>query len=344
MFSPLARVQPGPKRRRTFLFTTMLAAGFALFHVAADAATATRVRLGTVAWIGYAPFYVAVAKDLFAKYGVKVELQDFPDPATMPAAVKSGGLQGGMYTYDLVITAVAQDQKLRVVMPIDYSNGADAIVGEKSMTSIADLKGRKVAYPFATCDNLLVVFALEKAGLKESDIQGIDTTPETVAAAMTAGAAAGATYEPNVTQILKLGGGSKYKVLFDSSAAPGLITDVLFFDESFIAKNPKAVDGVIRGYLDGLAFLKAKPEEARRIVAKYISVTADEVKAQQQGVYNIPAAEMAGYFEKRDDSKSLYKVGAGIGAILMHRGQIKTTPPIEDTYDLHFVAALAKKN
>lgn len=154
MFSPLARVQPGPKRRRTFLFTTMLAAGFALFHVAADAATATRVRLGTVAWIGYAPFYVAVAKDLFAKYGVKVELQDFPDPATMPAAVKSGGLQGGMYTYDLVITAVAQDQKLRVVMPIDYSNGADAIVGEKSMTSIADLKGRKVAYPFATCDNL----------------------------------------------------------------------------------------------------------------------------------------------------------------------------------------------
>jgi len=301
-----------------------------------------KVRLGTVAWIGYAPFYVAVAKNLFARYGLKVELQDFPDPATMPAAVRSGGLQGGMYTYDLIITAVAQAQKLRVVLPIDYSNGADAIVAEKSLASIADLKGRKVAYPFSTCDNLLVVFALEKAGLKESDILGIDTTPENVAAALAAGAVAGATYEPNITQILKLGGGGKYKVLLDSSAAPGLITDVLFFDEGFIARNPKAVEGVMRGYLDGLALLRNKPEEARKIVAKYIGVTPEEVKQQQKGVYNIPAAEMMGYFQKRDDSKSLHKVGAGIGDILVHRGQIKATPRIEDTFDPRFVEALAK--
>lgn len=283
-----------------------------------------------------------MAKNLFAQHGVKVELQDFPDPATMPAAVKSGGLQGGMYTYDLVITAVAQSQKLRVVLPIDYSNGADAIVAEKSIASLADLKGKKVAYPFATCDNLLVVFALEKAGLKESDVQGIDTTPENVAAALTAGAAAGATYEPNITQILKLGGGGKYKVLFDSSAAPGLITDVLFFDEAFIAKNPKAVEGVMRGYLDGLALLRSKPEEARKIVAKYMGVTPEEVKQQQKGVYNIPTAEMMGYFQKRDDSKSLHKVGAGIGDILARRGQIKVTPRIEDTFVQRFVEALAK--
>lgn len=331
-------------RRTVVRALTATLALLALSPYPASAEPATRVRLGTVAWIGYAPFYVAVAKDLFARHGVKVDLQDFPDPATMPAAIRSGGLQGGMYTYDLVITSVAQGQRLRVVMPIDYSNGADAIVADKSVKSIADLKGRKVAYPFATCDNLLVAFALEKAGLKESDIQGIDTTPENVAAAMTAGAVAGATYEPNITQILKLGGGGKYKVLFDSSAAPGLITDVLFFDEAFIAKNPGAVEAVIRGYLDGLAFLRAKPDEARKIVAKYMGVTPEEVKAQQKGVYNIPTAEMAGYFQKRDDSRSLFKVGAGIGEILAHRGQIKTTPRIEDTFEVRFVAGLPAKH
>ena len=311
--------------------------------LAPTARAETRIRLGTVAWIGYAPIYVAVEKNLFAKYGVKVELQDFPDPTLMPSAIKSGALQGSMYTYDLVITAVAKGQSLKVVMPIDYSNGADALVADKSIKSIADLKGKKVAYPFSTCDNLLVVYALEKAGLKESDIQAIDTTPENVAAALTAGAVAGATYEPNITQILKLGGGAKYKVLLDSSAAPGLITDVLFFDAAFIAKDPKSVEGVIRGYLDGLAFLKAKPEEARRIVAKAMGVTPDEVKEQQKGVYNIPLAEMAGYFQKRDDSKSLFKVGAGIGDILSKRGQISAAPRIEDTFDLTFVSAMSKK-
>ena len=108
------------------------------------------------------------ARGLFSKHGVKVELQDFPDPALMPAAIAGGGLQGAMYTYDQVITSVGKGQRHRVVMPIDYSNGADAIVADKSIKSIADLKGKKVAYPFSTCDNLLVAFALEKAGMKES--------------------------------------------------------------------------------------------------------------------------------------------------------------------------------
>jgi NitT/TauT family transport system substrate-binding protein len=245
-----------------------LATAIAASSASAVAETTTRVRLGTVAWIGYAPFYVAVEKNLFKKYGIKVELQDFPDPALMPSAMKSGGLQGAMYTYDLVINAAARGQDLKVVMPIDYSNGADALVADKSIRTVADLKGRKVAYPFSTCDNLLVAYALEKAGLKESDIQGIDTTPENVAAAMTAGAVAGATYEPNITQILKLGGGARYHVLFDSSKAPGLITDVLFFDAAYIEKNPKVIDAVMRGYLDGLAYLRTKPDEARKMVRK----------------------------------------------------------------------------
>lgn len=326
---------------RPFRAAAIRLAAVLLAAVSIGATAETKIRLGSVAWIGYAPFYVAVEKGLFTRHGVKVELQDFPDPALMPSAVKSGGIQGALYTYDLVITAVAKGQSLKVVMPIDYSNGADALVAEKSITSVAQLKGRKVAYPFSTCDNLLVVYALEKAGLKESDIQGIDSTPENVAAALTAGAVAGATYEPNISQILKLGGGSKYKVLMDSSAAPGLITDVLFFDDAFLAKDPKAVQAVLRGYLDGLAFLKAKPDEARRIVAKAMGVTPEEVKLQQKGVYNIPAAEMMGYFQKRDDSKSLYKVGAGIGDILIRRGQIAALPKIEDTFDTRFVAALA---
>jgi NitT/TauT family transport system substrate-binding protein len=321
------------------LARVLLATAIAAASCSALAETPIRVRLGTVAWIGYAPFYVAVEKNLFKKYGVNVELQDFPDPALMPSAMKSGGLQGAMYTYDLVINAAARGQDLKVVMPIDYSNGADALVADKSIRTVADLKGRKVAYPFSTCDNLLVAYALEKAGLKESDIQGIDTTPENVAAAMAAGAVAGATYEPNITQILKLGGG-KCHVLFDSSKAPGLITDVLFFDAAYIEKNPKVVDAVMRGYLDGLAFLRAKPDEARKIVAKAMSVTAAEVKEQQKGVYNIPPAEMSGYFVKRDDSKSLYHVGAGIGNILVKRGQISATPAIESTFDLRFVSAL----
>lgn len=300
------------------------------------------VKLGTVAWVGYSPFYVAADKGFFEQAGVKVELQDFPDPALMPTALESGGIQGTMYTYDQVITSVANGRKHKVVMPIDYSNGADAIVADASVKSIADLKGKKVAYPYATCDNVLVVHALATAGLTEADIQGIDTTPENVPPALAAGAAAGATYEPNVSQILKMGDGKKYHLLFTSKEAPGLITDVLYFPESYLDAKPEVVKAVIAGYLEGLAFIRSNPDEAFNIIGKHLGVTAEEAKAQYPGAYNIPAPEMAQYFEKRDDSKSLYKVGPMIGDLLVRRGQIKATPNIEATFDKRFVAALPK--
>lgn len=300
-----------------------------------------KVTLATVAWIGYAPFYVAVEKGLFKKYGVEVELKDFADPALIPAALASGGIQGAMYTYDQVINLVANGNDYRVVMPIDYSNGADAIVASKSVKSLADLKGKQVAYPFATCDNLLVAYALQSVGLTEGDVQGLDTTPENVPAALAGGAAAGATYEPNVSKALKLEVGDGFHTLYTSAAAPGLITDILYFPSDFISKNPQAVSAIINGYIDGMKFMKDKPDEAYAVVAKYFSTTVDDVKEQAKGVYNVPVAEMAGYFTPRDDAKSLFTSGKLIADILVKRGQIKVAPKIEDTFTTTFISKLA---
>lgn len=299
-----------------------------------------KVTLATVAWIGYAPFYVAVEKDLFAKYGVKVDLKDFADPALIPAALASGGIQGAMYTYDQVINLVANGNDYRVVMPIDYSNGADAIVALKSIKSLKDLKGKQVAYPFATCDNLLVAYALKSVGLTEADIVGLDTTPENVPAALAAGAAAGATYEPNVSKSLKLEVNGGYHAIYTSATAPGLITDVLYFPAEYASKNPKIVEAIINGYIDGMKYIKDKPDDAYAIVAKYFSTTLDDVLAQAKGVYNIPVSEMKGYFGPRDDAKSFYTTGKLISEILVQRGQIKAAPKIEDTFTTTFVDKL----
>ena len=328
-------------RRLTTGVITLAAS--ALLGVSAVAAELPTIKLGTVAWVGYAPFYVAADKSFFDKHGVKVELQDFPDPALMPTALESDSIQGTMYTYDQVITSVANGRKHRVVMPIDYSNGADAIVADKSIKTIADLKGKQVAYPFATCDNLMVVYALNQAGLSEKDVLGVDTTPENVAPAMMSGAVAGATYEPNVSQVLKLGGGDKFKVLYTSKEAPGLITDVLYFKDDYLKANPTIIKAVIAGYLEGLSFIKSNSDEAFAIIGKHMGVTAAEAKAQYPGAYNIPSAEMAQYFVQRDDFKSLFKVGKMISELLVARAQIKAAPAIPDTFDASFVAALGSK-
>jgi NitT/TauT family transport system substrate-binding protein len=327
-------------RSKAFALTALLLAS----TCGAALADPTTIKVATVAWIGYAPFYVAADKGLFEKYGVKVELQDFADPAQIPAALESGSLAGAMYTYDQVITLVANGHDYRVVMPIDYSAGADAIVASNSIKTIADLKGKTVAYPFSTCDNVLVAQALASAGLSEADVNGVDTTPENVAAALASGAAAGSTYEPNVTKILAMQSGGGYHLIYTSATAPGLITDVLYFSKGYIEKNPKIVDGVIKGYLDGMAYMKSHPDDANVIIGKHLSSTVAEVQEQFKGVHNVPVAEMKGYFVPKNDTQSLFTSGKAISEILIKRKQITQAPKTEDTFDKSFVDALVSSN
>lgn len=315
-----------------------LAASFAF------AAGPAPMKIGTVVWIGYGPFYVADALDLYKKYNLKVSLQVFTDPALIPPAIASGAVDGAMLTYDQVIGQVATGQMQKVVMPIDYSNGGDAIVADKSVSKVADFKGKKIGFNPLSPSDFLLSYALKTAGLSDKDITPVSMTPEAVPAAMASGQMpVGVTYEPSLSQILSQGGGKKFKVVFSSKNAPGLIADVLVFDEKVIKAKPTEINGVIRAYLDGLAYMKAKPDEAAKIIGKAMGVSAQEVKDQLSGVYNIPLAEMPKAFVKSSATTSYYGSGEVIAQLLKAKGQIAKIPATEDTFDASFVAALTKK-
>jgi NitT/TauT family transport system substrate-binding protein len=312
-----------------------------LFAATAFAAGPPSMKLATVVWIGYGPFYVAEALDLYKKNNLKVSLQVFNDPALIPAAISSGAVDGGMLTYDQVVGQVAAGRNMKVVMPIDYSNGGDAIVADASISKIADFKAKKVGYNPLSPSDFLLSYALKINGMGEKDISPVSMTPEAVPAAMASGQLPiGVTYEPSLSQILSQGGGKKFKVVFSSKDAPGLIADVLVFDEKVIKAKPTEISGIIQTYLDGMAYMKAKPEEAAKIIGKFMGVSAAEVKEQLSGVYNIPKAEMAKAFLPAKETTSYYASGAIIAELLKAKGQIQKIPATEATMDASFVKAL----
>jgi NitT/TauT family transport system substrate-binding protein len=305
---------------------------------------ANTIKIGTVVWIGYGPFYVADALDLYKKYGVKVTLQYFTDPALIPPAIAGDSVDGGMLTYDQVIGQVAKSIPMKVVMPIDYSNGGDAIVASKDISKVSDFKGKKVAYNPLSPSDFLLAYALQVNKMSEKDIQPVNMTPEAIPAAMASGSLpVGVTYEPNVSQIIGLESGSKFHVVYSSKDAPGLITDVLVFKPEYIKAHPKEVAAIIHGYLDAMEYMKKNPDEAATLIGKAMGVSADEVKDQMKGVYNIPLSDMPKNFAKSKATTSLHASGAVIGKILIANGQIKKTPPIEETYDESLLKGLARK-
>jgi NitT/TauT family transport system substrate-binding protein len=319
----------------------LVGAAVSLFAATAFAAGPPSMKLATVVWIGYGPFYVAEALDLYKKNNLKVSLQVFNDPALIPAAISSGAVNGGMLTYDQVVGQVAAGRNMKVVMPIDYSNGGDAIVADASISKIADFKAKKVGYNPLSPSDFLLSYALKINGMGEKDISPVSMTPEAVPAAMASGQLPiGVTYEPSLSQILSQGGGKKFKVVFSSKDAPGLIADVLVFDEKVIKAKPTEISGIIQTYLDGMAYMKAKPDEAAKIIGKFMGVSAAEVKEQLSGVYNIPKAEMAKAFLPAKETTSYYASGAIIAELLKAKGQIQKIPATEATMDASFVKAL----
>lgn len=334
MFSP----------RRTVLRAVIGAAAFASISLAGtQAALAAPMTIGTVTWIGYGPFYVADAKGFFKKHGLEARLQNFSDPALIPSAIASGAVSGGMLTYDQVIGADAKGLNLQVVMPIDYSNGADAIVARSDITKITQFKGQKIGYNPLSPSDFLLTYALMKNGLGESDISSVSMSPEQVPSAMASGGIPiGVTYEPSLSQIVAMGGGKKFHVVFSSKDAPGLITDVLVYNKDYIAKHPKDVKAAIQAYLDGLAYMKSNPADADAIIGKAMGVTAKDVKDQMAGVFNIPLGGMVKTFARSTETTSLYGSGPVIGKVLMAKKQITSVPEIDTTFDGTFVKELAK--
>lgn len=315
----------------------------ALLSASLSAVAATPMKIALTTWIGYAPFYVAEGMDMYKKYDLKVTLQTFSDPAMLPSALSSKAADGALMTYDQVIGADAQGQNFKVVMPIDYSNGGDAVLAGKGITKITDLKGKKVAYAPLSPSDFLISYALKVNGMSDKDISPVNMTPEAIPSAMASGAVpAGVTYEPNVSQILAMDGGSKFHVIYSSKEAPGLIADVLVFDAEHIKKNGKEINALIRAYLDGLAYMQAKPVEASIIIGKAIGVSGKEVLEQLQGVYNIPFKEMQKPFAKGKDTKSYFVSGEVINGILLKSGQIKKSVAISSTMDDSFIKALSK--
>ena len=169
------------------LFKPALGLAVALAAASAFAAGPTSMKIGTVVWIGYGPFYVADALDLYKKYNLKVSLQVFTDPALIPSAMASGALDGGMLTYDQVVGQAPGGKALKVVMPIDYSNGGDAIVADSSITKVSDFKGKKVGFNPLSPSDFLLSYALKTNGLSDRDIVAVTMTPEAVPAAMASG-------------------------------------------------------------------------------------------------------------------------------------------------------------
>jgi ABC transporter, substrate-binding protein, aliphatic sulfonates family len=256
----------------------------------AGAAKPATVRIGTQPWIGYGPWWIAKEKGMFAKYGLNVELVDFVEDKEVNAAFASGDMDAANLATHTAIKLYSSGLDLKVVLLEDVSTSADAILADKSITSIADLKGKSVAYEEGTTSDLLLNYALSQNNMTLADITPVPMPASDAGAALLAGnVPAAVTYEPYISEVVKQSG--SVSVLYKAGERPGLISDVLVVNSKWAAANPDTVSKLLKVWDEALAYYNENPSDAQAIIAKAVGSEPADLVTAFDGVKFYSAAE-----------------------------------------------------
>ena len=120
--------------------------------------------IGYSAWPGWFPLAVADEAGIFEKNGLDVDLRYFADYIASLDAMVAGKLDANTQTLNDTMAAVAGGSKQAIIVVNDNSAGNDAIICDKSITSIADLKGKTIAAEEGVVDHFLLLQGLATEG------------------------------------------------------------------------------------------------------------------------------------------------------------------------------------
>src|ERR1700743_419709 len=176
--------------------------------------------------------------------GYKVSWTEFPSGPPLLEALNVGALDFGVTGETPPIFAQAAGAPLVYLAYDPPAPQGEAILVPKdsALKSVADLKGKKVAFNKGSNVHYLLVKALEKAGLKYTDIQPVFLAPADALAAFTRGSVdAWVIWDPDEAAAEASTGA---RILADGA---DLVANYQFYFSSkkFLTENGKAVDVVL---------------------------------------------------------------------------------------------------
>ncbi len=275
-----------PIRRLTCLLLLALTA-------LAPALRAEPLKIAYSDWPGWVAWEVAIQKGWLKDAGVDAEFLWFEYGPSMDAFT-AGKADAVMVTNGDSLVTGANGAKNVVIMLTDYSNGNDMIIAKPGIKSLKDLKGKKIGLEVGVVEHLMLLNALKKIGLTESDVTIVNTptnqTPQVLASGQVDAIAA---WQPNAGQALKAVAGST--AVYTSADEPGLIYDTIVVSPQSLAQHRAEWVKLVSVWDKTLAYLTnpATKDDALKIMAARTGSTPAEYAAFIGGTHFLTLADSA---------------------------------------------------
>src|SRR5437660_4396185 len=248
---------------------------------ASSSSSDAEVRVRVNVWVGCVGGLVAnggldtVPDSIYGKKGLKVSFKIIDDWTEGAAALATNNVDVMLTTADVYAKDYAQFKEKgfgsHAFLMVDWSRGADGVIGKQGINSIEDLAGKTVAFAPYSPSHFLLWNGLKSSGVsadqrREIFSKAVHTKdgiePATLFAQQKVDAAVA--WDPDMSDAVTKRSGSKK--IYDTRIANRLIADILVVSDRFASRCPQAVVKLAEGWLEGVEFIKAQPNRAYTLI------------------------------------------------------------------------------
>ncbi|MBC2602424.1 ABC transporter substrate-binding protein [Puniceicoccus vermicola] len=257
-------------------------------------------------WPGWVAWEIGIEKGWFEEEGVDVEFLWFDYVASMDAYVAGQVDAVTMTNGDALVTGATGKPSVGIIIN-DFSNGNDMIVGGPGISSITDLKGKKVGVEEGFVCHLLLLKGLSDNGMTADDVTIVNTpTNETPQVLASGAVSAIGAWQPNSGEALKQTPGSTR--VYSSADSPGIIYDLLFVSPESLETRRDDWAKVVKVWYRIVDYLKDEDniDEALEILSARVNLSPAEYEPLFAGTYILSLDEAKERWEEAEGLDSVY--------------------------------------
>lgn len=231
----------------------------------------------------------------------------------------------------------------QVAFVLDVAGDNEALVARNgsNITTVADLKGKRVGTPFASTAHYSLLAALNQNGLSPADVALVDLQPQAILAAWERGDIDAAyTWLPTLDQLRATGQDLITSRQLAENGKPTL--DLGVVSTEFAEAHPEVVDIWRQQQARALDLIKDAPDAAAQAISAEIGLTPEETAGQiRQGVYLTPQeVASAEWLGSEDNPGNIAANLESASQFLAEQKQIPAPAPLKTFQDAVYTKGL----
>lgn len=291
------------------------------------------------------PELVARYENIYEQYlGTKVNLVQLDSGADVNKAFFGKSVDIAAFGSSPAALGISNDLGFEVFWYYDVIGSAETLIATKKSGAekVEDLKGLKVATPFASTAHYSLLHALEQANVAPSEVELLDMQPNDIYAAWKRGDIDAAyVWNPVLGELKKEDG----TVITDSGklAEQGIVTaDVAAVRKEFADQYPDVVADYVKAQIYALDKFNSDKENAIKEIAEAAGISEEDAASQVED-FTYPSAEEQitdAYLGTEEKKGELAQTLKNTADFLVEQGSIEKAPDLsvfEDSVTGEFI-------